>query len=164
PRRGDAPGARARPRGSPRKSRSGSRSASASIRPRTDYPSASGAAQTHGPPPFFPPDGAPPGAGGGPEPRRGGGPRATARAVGGGGWAEEGRGVEEALRPCGLPVVVRSLADALGSGEGGPPRRRPDVVVLHERRRREDLLDALERVRRDDLLGTVPLVVVDHER
>ena len=40
----------------------------------------------------------------------------------------------------------------------------PTVVVLHERRRRDDLLDALDRLRAHPTLGSVPLVVVDHER
>jgi CheY-like chemotaxis protein len=80
-----------------------------------------------------------------------------------GGSPEDGRWLEDALRPSGLPVTVRSLDDALAAG-GGPDGRRPDVVVLHERRRREDLLESLDRLRADPSLGQVPLVVVDHER
>ena len=79
-----------------------------------------------------------------------------------GGSTEDGRWLEDALRPSGLAVTVRSLEDAR-------PRRRshklrPDVIVLHERRRREDLLASLDRLRADPALGAVPLVVVDHER
>jgi CheY-like chemotaxis protein len=80
-----------------------------------------------------------------------------------GGSPEDGRWLEEALRPTGLPVTVRPLEDALAP----PPsetRPRPDVVVLHERRRREDLLASLDRVHADPTLGASPLVVVDHER
>ena len=80
-----------------------------------------------------------------------------------GGSAEDGRWLEDALRPSGLAVTVRPLEDALA-----PPasenRPRPEVVVLHERRRREDLLESLDRLHADPALGSTPLVVVDHER
>jgi CheY-like chemotaxis protein len=80
-----------------------------------------------------------------------------------GGSAEDGRWLEDALRPSGLAVTVRPRADALA-----PPaaenRPRPEVVVLHERRRREDLLESLDRLHADAALGRTPLVVVDHER
>jgi CheY-like chemotaxis protein len=80
-----------------------------------------------------------------------------------GGSPEDGRWLEDALRPSGLAVTIRSLEDALAP----PPsetRLRPDVVVLHERRRREDLLESLDRLHADPALGETPLVVVDHER
>ena len=80
-----------------------------------------------------------------------------------GGSAEDGRWLEDALRPSGLAVTVRPLEDALAppTGENRP---RPEVVVLHERRRREDLLESLDRLHADPALGRSPLVVVDHER
>jgi len=78
-----------------------------------------------------------------------------------GGSAEDGRWLEDALRPGGFPVSVLRLEDALG---GPRTASVPAVVVLHERRRREDLLAALDRVRADPVLGAVPLVVVCHER
>ena len=80
-----------------------------------------------------------------------------------GGSPEDGRWLEDALKPSGLTVTVRSLEDALAPAPA-PPRPRPDVVVLHERRRREDLLESLDRVHADPALGGSPLVVVDHER
>lgn len=81
-----------------------------------------------------------------------------------GGSAEDGRWLEDALRATALPISVRSLDEVLDAGSGDAPALRPSVVVLHERRRREDLLDALDRVRAHLVLGSVPLVVVDHER
>jgi CheY-like chemotaxis protein len=75
-----------------------------------------------------------------------------------GGSPEDGRWLEDALVPSGLPVTSCPLAEALAA------RERPAVVVLHERRRREDLLHALDRVRGHAVLGAAPLVVVDHER
>jgi len=78
-----------------------------------------------------------------------------------GGSPEDGRWLEDALRPSGLPVSSAGLEEALAGGRSAPP---PSVVVLHERRRREDLLAALDRLRTDPVLGQVPLVVVDHER
>jgi CheY-like chemotaxis protein len=80
-----------------------------------------------------------------------------------GGSPEDGRWLEDALRPSGLTVTVRSLDDALAA-PAAENRPRPDVVVLHERRRREDLLESLDRVHADPALGGSPLVVVDHER
>ena len=80
-----------------------------------------------------------------------------------GGSPEDGRWLEDALRPSGLPVTVRPLEDALAP-RPAESRPRPDVVVLHERRRREDLLESLDRVHADPTLGSSPLVVVDHER
>ncbi len=77
-----------------------------------------------------------------------------------GGCPEDGAWLEDALRPSGLQVAVRPLADALPWGPGPVPK----VVVLHERRRRQDLLATLDRLRADPRLGPVPLVVVDHER
>ena len=77
--------------------------------------------------------------------------------------AQDGRWLEDALRPSGLAVAVRSLEEALAP-PAGTTQLRPDVVVLHERRRREDLLASLDRLRADPALGEVPLVVVDHER
>lgn len=81
-----------------------------------------------------------------------------------GGSPEDGRWLEDALRPSGLSVTVCPLGDALASPTGERPRTHPDVVVLHERRRREDLLASLEQVRADPALGRAPLVVVDHEK
>lgn len=81
-----------------------------------------------------------------------------------GGSPEDGRWLEDALRPSGLPIVVRGIDDALAPRDERERRPHPSVVVLHERRRREDLLDSLDRVRADPALGRVPLVVVDHER
>lgn len=81
-----------------------------------------------------------------------------------GGSPEDGRWLEDALRPSGLAVKLRSLEEALAPPPDGEAPVRPDVVVLHERRRREDLLTSLDRLRADPALGTVPLVVVDHER
>jgi len=80
-----------------------------------------------------------------------------------GGSAEDGRWLEDALRPSGLAVTVRPLEDALAA-PAAENRPRPEVVVLHERRRREDLLESLDRLRADPALGDSPLVVVDHER
>jgi hypothetical protein len=81
-----------------------------------------------------------------------------------GGSTEDGRWLEDALRPTGLPIVVRSLDDALAPRPAGERPIRPSVVVLHERRRREDLLASLDRVRAHPVLARAPLVVVDHER
>jgi CheY-like chemotaxis protein len=81
-----------------------------------------------------------------------------------GGSREDGRWLEDALRPIGLPVSVQTLAEALRPGRTARPSVHPDVVVLHERRRREDLLDALDRIRAHPALAGAPLVVVDHER
>lgn len=81
-----------------------------------------------------------------------------------GGSPEDGRWLEDALRPTGLPIVVRPLDEALAAGGATGARPRVDVVVLHERRRREDLLAALDRIRGDPALRDAPLVVVDHER
>jgi CheY-like chemotaxis protein len=81
-----------------------------------------------------------------------------------GGSPEDGRWLEDALRPSGLAVELRSLEEALAAPTDGRAPVRPDVVVLHERRRREDLLASLDRLRADPALGAVPLVVVDHER
>jgi hypothetical protein len=80
-----------------------------------------------------------------------------------GGSAEDGRWLEDVLRPSGLAVTVRPLEDALAP-PAGENRPRPEVVVLHERRRREDLLESLDRLHADPALGRSPLVVVDHER
>jgi CheY-like chemotaxis protein len=80
-----------------------------------------------------------------------------------GGSPEDGRWIEDALRPSGLAVTMRPLEDALAPSAAGS-RPRPDVVVLHERRRREDLLESLDRVHADPALGDAPLIVVDHER
>jgi CheY-like chemotaxis protein len=80
-----------------------------------------------------------------------------------GGSPEDGRWLEDALRPSGLTVKVLSLEEALAPHAGGEAAR-PDVVVLHERRRREDLLTSLDRLRANPALAAVPLVVVDHER
>ena len=80
-----------------------------------------------------------------------------------GGSPEDGRWIEDALRPSGLAVTMRPLEDALAPSAAGS-RPRPDVVVLHERRRREDLLESLDRVHADPALGDSPLIVVDHER
>jgi CheY-like chemotaxis protein len=77
-----------------------------------------------------------------------------------GGSAEDGRWLEDALRPTGLVLSLASLDAALGATDA----RTPAVVVLHERRRREDLLAALDRLRAHPTLGRAPLVVVDHER
>jgi len=79
-----------------------------------------------------------------------------------GGSAEDGRWLEDALRPLGLAIAVVPLETAIGADAGA--RAHPAVVVLHERRRREDLLAALDRIRADPGLGSAPLVVVDHER
>lgn len=81
-----------------------------------------------------------------------------------GGSPEDGRWLEDALRPSGLPVVVRSLDDALAPRPALKQPIHPSVVVLHERRRREDLLASLERLRADPVLARAPLLVVDHER
>lgn len=81
-----------------------------------------------------------------------------------GGSPEDGRWLEDALRPTGLPIAVRGLEEALAPPREGKRPTRPAVVVLHERRRREDLLASLERVRADPALARVPLVVVDHDR
>jgi CheY-like chemotaxis protein len=81
-----------------------------------------------------------------------------------GGSPEDGRWLEDALRPTGLPVVVLPLEEALAAGGAAQAGRRVDVVVLHERRRREDLLASLDRIRGDAALRDAPLVVVDHER
>ena len=78
-----------------------------------------------------------------------------------GGSPEDGRWLEDALKPSGLAVTVRSLEDALAP----PPsetRVRPEVLVLHERRRREDLLESLDRLHADPALGETPLVVQNH--
>ena len=80
-----------------------------------------------------------------------------------GGSPEDGRWIEDALRPSGLAVTMRPLEDALAPSAAGS-RPRPDVVVLHERRRREDLLESVDRVHADPALGDSPLIVVDHER
>jgi DNA-binding response OmpR family regulator len=81
-----------------------------------------------------------------------------------GGSPEDGRWLEDTLRPTGLAVRVLPLDQALAAAGDADAPARPDVIVLHERRRREDLLDALDRLRADRVLGKVPLVVVDHER
>ena len=80
-----------------------------------------------------------------------------------GGSPEDGRWLEDALKPSGLAVTVRSLEDALAP-PASETRLHPDVLVLHERRRREDLLESLDRLHADPALGDTPLVVVDHER
>lgn len=81
-----------------------------------------------------------------------------------GGSAEDGQWIEDALRPSGLPVSVRPLADVLAFRRPRPGSPRPEVLILHERRRREDLLDSLDRLHAHPTLGRVPLVVIDHER
>jgi CheY-like chemotaxis protein len=80
-----------------------------------------------------------------------------------GGSPEDGRWLEDALKPSGLAVTVRSLEGALAPTPY-EARLRPEVLVLHERRRREDLLESLDRLHADPALGETPLVVVDHER
>src|SRR5438105_10081356 len=81
-----------------------------------------------------------------------------------GGSPEDGRWIEDALRPSGLPIRVRPLAGALACEDGQPDTASPEVIVLHERRRREDLLASLDRLRAQPWLSHAPLVVVDHEK
>ncbi|HUG52651.1 MAG TPA: PilZ domain-containing protein [Vicinamibacteria bacterium] len=81
-----------------------------------------------------------------------------------GGCPEDGRWLEDALRPSGLPVAVLSLDQALALRSSGPGRIRPTVVILHERRQREDLLATLDQFRRHPVLRRAPLVVVDREK